>query len=265
MKALLSALLVFSLFNLHSQSREDTTLPEFQLTNINTLLFADGWALNKQKGEWVKNTNIAYDMELDSRPSNIAMNFDSIYFDLLIVDGDSLFIMFINKIGGQYKYRSIREGWYAQQILKYIVFNRKGIDRINYIINNPSEEIHFIKAMYTGELRDIARSHKNRAVITQIEAEYNTYKSEKTESLQKWGKLSKSSKKRFDNSYQKYWENTHPLEYLDFPFTSQKINGLHIVRFDIGCTGKYGIDSALKERYFESPASSWVDLISPLN
>ncbi|PTM13196.1 MAG: hypothetical protein DA408_08025 [Bacteroidetes bacterium] len=131
---------------LFSQSRNEISLPKFNLDKYYVMNKADGWALNSSSKEWVKNENQVSDQEASFRLTHNAMNFDSMLVNEITIDDDTLTVLFIFKTGGKYRYPRIRKEWYEQRILKYIVFDSDGVQAIEEIIRQPMPTTRFVQA-----------------------------------------------------------------------------------------------------------------------
>lgn len=248
-------------FDLTGQSRESEALPSVIFDDYTIISSANGWAKNRNTGKWVKNLNQVSDRQHEMRLSLLAMNFDSLMFNSLVITNDTIHILFINKIGGKYRYPSIKEGWYEQKIITFIAFDQTGIDKMKNLLTLPEEKVHLLEAIFAGEVRsNVVLEHSEREVLMSIQKAYTEYKTTEGANQSAWAKKSKREKKDYD-SYAAFRMEKRKLKYLDFPISSQVVEGAHVLRFGVSCVGRYGKKDALQERYFEVPTSDWSSLM----
>ncbi len=253
-------LLVFIPILCLAQSREVKSTLEFKIKNRKYLKNADGWSLNKETREWVKNENFIYHEKLDFIPSFIYNNIDSIWFDKIVYKNDTLFGMFAYKTTGYYKYPSIQEDWITVNELRYTLFLKEDYKVLNKVFSQHSEEVFLIPTFFSGKITDKFDELTERRLLIEIEENLDKDLPKLTEIRNNW-ETTKSIRKKYKNDYGKYFEDeSYLLSIYYFPITNQVVDEKEVVRFEY-LTGKYSMEDVLKERYFEVPSKQFSQLL----
>jgi len=231
-KALLISISIFLTVNTFAQSRENKVNLTFE-SKSEKLTSAIGWKINKETGKWVDNKNVIEDRTSPSYwVSYVAQNFKWIQFSTIKHNGTELYVLLYERLGGEYKYPSIREDWEPNTQTHFLVIDLTEYKKLQNAINDKGAKDIKITSKISSSMSD-------RYKILGGEHLYNEENllAKITIALEKKG----------------YSETC-------FMINSQKVDGVDVVRFRLpeSC---YSAEKDMKEGYFEAKFEEFTKIL----
>jgi hypothetical protein len=151
---LTAVLITATIFNGKAQSRENKATVEFS-TQSEKLTKATGWEQNKKTGKWIENKNVIDDRDCPSYwISHVSQNFQWLQFRTINQNEKKYYVFLYERLGGVYKYPSIREDWEADKRTYFFILTAEQYaEIINKIDLKTGENIKLTSKM-TGFISD---------------------------------------------------------------------------------------------------------------
>lgn len=159
-KIILILTLIFNV-QLFSQERVSDVTPKISSTVNSSLNKATGWLFNPE-GQWVSRDNripafLSNDVKslIDIGENGLGIdNFISYEFRDIIIKDSTYCILIKKHKDGNYKYSSLKEGWYEYTTVVFYVFRKNELDKLNQI-KNDSINLISIDVLYSNNMQFI--------------------------------------------------------------------------------------------------------------
>lgn len=219
--------------NVNAQSRTSKAMLEFK-SESSKLTSAKGWGKNEKTGKWIENKNVIDDQEVKSYwVSHISQNFKWLQFSKLTHNGTDYHVFLYERLGGEYKYKSIREDWEADTRTYFFILTTEQYEKIKTQVELKSGENIKLTSKMTGFISD-------RYKILRGEHLYNQ-----------------------ENLLAKITNTIEKPSYSEscFVLNSQITDGINILRFRLpeGCSSA---EKNMETKYFEVKLSEFKTMLT---
>lgn len=151
---IMTIIITISVMNVNAQSRTNKTIIEFK-SESSKLTSATGWGKNEKTGKWIENKNVIDDQEVKSYwVSHLSQNFKWLQFSTLTHNGTDYHVFLYERLGGEYKYKSIREDWEADKRTYFFILTTEQYENIKTQIELKSGENIKLTSKMTGYISD---------------------------------------------------------------------------------------------------------------
>ena len=151
---LTAVLITATVLNVNSQSRENKVTVEFA-SESQKLTKATGWEQNEKTGKWVENKNVIDDRECPSYwVSHVSQNFKWIQFRTINQNDKKYYVFLYERLGGEYKYKSIQEDWEADKRTYFFILTTEEYENMKSKVALKSGENIKLTSKMNGHISD---------------------------------------------------------------------------------------------------------------